>query len=256
LKKVAGRFATLYVFCKGRKNVNRNKQNFIVLAISFFLSTSLVAQTGDHRVSTVFAVLTKSLDSKSAIPGQTLELRTLSDVVVNGEVVIPRDSKILGRVIQVTAKGKDGSQSAMAVVIDKAVKKDGAEINLQAIITAVAAPRDSSLPSDPTYGMMRSNEPKMVGARPSGAASSGELSSSSKAASTAAVATAELKGKMDEPFSLNEESQGAIGYEGLSLSWGLASPPPLTIFTSKNKNLKLEAGTQMLLRMVPPQLPK
>ena len=204
-------------------------------------SRGTCSATVRHRYAPVLASLTKSLELKSATVGQELTLRTLGDVAVNGQVVIPRDSKILGRVTQVTAKGKDGLQSAMAVVIEKAVKKDGAEINLQAIIAAVAAPKDSSLPSDPTYGMMRSNEPKMVGVRPSGSSSSGELSASSKATSTAAVATAELKGRMDKPFLLDENSQGAIGYEGLSISWSLASPPPVTIFTTKNKN-PLPAG--------------
>jgi hypothetical protein len=229
----------------------------MLLVLSFLFSTPSIAQSRKSPpVSTVFAVLMDSLEAKKATVGEQLILRTASDVVVNGELVIPTGSDILGHITDVTSKGRDGTQSAMALVIEKAVKKNGAEILVQAIIAAVAAPRDTSLPSDPTYGMMRSNEPKMVGVRPSGAANAGELSAGSKATSTAAVATAELKGRMDEPFFLDENSQGAIGYEGLSLSWSLASPPPVTIFTTKSKNLKLLAGTQMLLRMVPPRLPK
>ena len=73
--------------------------------------------------------------------------------------------------------------------------------------------------------------------------------------STAAVATADIKGRMDEPSLLNENSQGAVGYEGLSLSWHLIAPPPITVFASKGKNVKLEAGTQMLLRIATPQVP-
>src|SRR2546426_6599318 len=62
--------------------------------------------------------------------------------------------------------------------------------------------------------MMHSNEPKMVGSRASTTASSGELSASSKASSNAAVATANLKGSMDA-LRLDENSQGALGYEGV-----------------------------------------
>jgi hypothetical protein len=102
--------------------------------------------------------------------------------------------------------------------------------------------------------MIHSNEPKMTGGGASSAASGGTLSPSSKASSSAAVATADLKGRIDEPFLLDEKSQGAVGYEGLSLSWGLASPPPFTVFACKSKNMKLESGTQMLLRMAPPRL--
>src|SRR5207245_8268584 len=216
----------------------------LVALVSLF-STSLIAQTPSQpRVSTVLAVLTKALESKSASVGQELSIRTISEVQVNGEVVIPRDSKLVGHVSEVVTKGKDQPQSILAIVIDKAVRADEVEIPLQAIIAAVAAPQDNSLSSDPTYGMMHSNEPKMVGARPSGAAGTGELSASSKAGSTAAVATAGLKGRMDEPWLLKEDSQGALGYEGLSLSWRLDSIPPGTDFSCKVKNVTLEAGTQ------------
>src|SRR5260370_25696160 len=102
--------------------------------------------------------------------------------------------------------------------------------------------------------MMHSNEPKMTGSGVGAVAGTGTLPPSSKASSPAAVATADLKGSVEEPFSLDENSQGAVGYEGLSLSWSLASPPPFTVLASKSKNLKLEAGTHMLLRMVPPRL--
>jgi hypothetical protein len=227
------------------------------LALISLFPISLIAQTPSQpRVSTVLAMLTKSLESKSASVGQELTMRTISEVVVNGELVIPRGSKLMGHVSEVATKGKDQPQTVLVIIIDKAVRANEAEIPLQAIIAAVAAPQNNSLSSDPTYGMMRSNEPKMVGVRPSSTSSAGELSPGSKAGSTAAVATADLKGRMDEPWLLNENSQGALGYEGLSLSWRLAAPPPATVFSSKGKNVKLEAGTQMLVRMATPRLPR
>ena len=234
--------------------MNKNPRRCKCLAFIFLFSISLMAQTGDSpRVSTVLAVLTKTVESKSATADQELILQTMSDVAVNGKVIIPKGSKLVGHVSGAATKGKDEPQSVLAIIIDKAVATGGREIPLQAIIAAVAAPR-SSLSSDPTYGMMHSNEPKMVGAGPGLAANSGTLSAGSKAGSTAAVATAELKGRMDEASLLNENSQGAVGYEDLSISWHLMVPPPVTVFASKGKNVKLEAGTQMLLRMAPPRL--
>jgi|ERR1051326_611735 hypothetical protein len=226
------------------------------VAVSIFSLAVMAQNRGSAQVSLVFAVLTDSIETKSATVGQEFVLQTMSDVVVDGEIVIPKGSKILGHVSQAVTKSKDRPESALAIVIDKAVKKEGNEIPLQAIIAAVAAPTDNSLSTDPTYGMLHSNEPKANGAGAGAASRSGELSASSKANATAAVGTADLKGPMDQPFSLKQDSQGAIGYEGISLSWGLASPPPFTVFTTKNKNLKLAAGTQTLLRMVPPRLPK
>ena len=237
--------------------VNRNWRTGKFLLLSFLVSTSLIAQTGNSpQVSTVFAVLTKSLESKNATAGQEIVLRTVSDVVVDGEIVIPKGSKILGHITQANTKGKNRSLSVMAIVVDRAVKEDGTETPVQAIIAAVAAPKDGSLSSDPTYGMLHSNEPKMTSSGLGAVAGTGTLPPSSKASSTATVATADLKGRMDEPFLLDENSQGALGFEGLSLAWGLASPPPFTVFASKSKNLRLETGTQMLLRMTPPRIAK
>ncbi len=233
--------------------MNKNRWDCNFLSVTFLFSISLMAQTGDSpKVSTVFAVLTKTVESKSATVDQELILRTINDVMVNGKMIIPKGSKLVGHVSEVATKGKDEPQSVLAIIIDKAVETGGREIPLQAIIAAVAAPR-SSLSSDPTYGMMHSNEPKMIGSGAANAASTGTVSSNSRAGSTAAVATADLKGRMDEASLLNENSQGAVGYEDLSISWHLMVSPPITVFASKGKNVKLEAGTQMLLRMAPPR---
>jgi hypothetical protein len=235
--------------------VNRNNPACKLLALLLLFSTSLIAQTGNQtRVTTVFAVLIKTMESRSASVGQELNLRTISDVVVNGEIVIPRESRLVGHVSEVATKGKEEPKSVLAIIIDKAIMANGGEIPLQAIIAAVAAPQDKDLSSDPTYGMMHSNEPKMVAASPGSASSSGGLAAASKAGSTAAVATANLKGALDEPSVLTEDSQGAVGYEGISMTWHLMAPPPVTVFASSGKNVKLEAGTQMLLRMATPRL--
>ena len=87
--------------------MKRNRRAYKLLAVSFLLSASLMAQTGNSPpVSSVFAVLINSLESKKATAGQELILRTVSDVVVDGEIVIPRDSKMLGHITQVINKEK------------------------------------------------------------------------------------------------------------------------------------------------------
>jgi len=206
-------------------------------------------------VSKVFAVLSRSLDTRSAAIGDEFALRTLNDVVVDGELVIPKGSNLLGRVAGVIRKGKDEAKTVLAIKLENAKVERGREIAVQGIVVAIAAPR-KSLDTDPTYAMMHSNEPKMVGSGARGTVTSGSLPASSKANSTAAVATAEMKGGPDPALVLTEDSQGAAGYEDVSLSWLLAFPPPLTIFTTKGKNLQLEAGTQVLIRMASPRLPK
>ena len=233
----------------------KQKKVFVSIAYSVTFLVLLIAPEASAlandqpSVSTVFAVVLKRLDTKNASVNQELTLRTITDVTVNGIVVIASGSTVVGHVVESATKGKESQQSILAIVIDKAVLENGRQIPLQAIIAAVAAPQDSALPADPTYGMMHSNEPKMVASGPR----AGDLSASSKADSTAAVSTAKINGEMRKGLLLNTDSNGAIGFSGLSLTWRLDSPPPVSVFSSNNKEIKFEAGTQVLLRMAPPR---
>jgi hypothetical protein len=234
------------------------KQPYIpIFALIVLCAVSVSAQTSSVQpeVSNVIAVLTGSVETKTAHVGDEVFLNTISDVFVDGAIVIPRGSKLTGHLSEVLLKSKDQPESVLAFSVEEASLRSGVNIPLQAIVAALAAPRKDSLATDPTFGMLHSNEPKMVGGA-SSAAGSGNLGASSKANSNAAVATANLQGKMDQPTILDKDSQGALDLEGLNITWRLLSPPPLTVITSKSKNLKLESGTQMLLRMAPPRLPR
>lgn len=224
------------------------------MSVIALLLTLYQPASAQAPVSSIFAVIVKRLETKTASVDQEVTLRTISDVVVDGIVVIPSGSRVVGHVVEVATKGKGSEQTIIVVVIDKAVLENGKEITLQGIIAAVAAVQDTSLTSDPTYGMMHSNEPKMIPTGPSSNARPGELSPSSKADSNAAVATTRINGEMRKNLLLNEESQGAIGFSGLTLSWRLTTPPAVTVFSSNRKEIKLEAGTQVLLRIARPEL--
>ena len=222
---------------------------YFLIVLALIAPEATVLANEQAAVSTVFAVVLKRLDTKNASLNQELTLRTITDVILDGVVVIPTGSKVVGHVVEFATKGKESRQSLLAIVIDKAMLENGRQIPLQAIIAAVAAPEDGALPSDPTYGMMHSNEPKMVASGPR----AGDLSASSKADSTAAVSTAKINGEMRKGLLLNTDSNGAIGFSNLSLTWRLDSPPPVSVFSSNNKEIKFEAGTQVLLRMAPPR---
>ena len=222
---------------------------YSLIFLGLIAPEATVLANDQPAVNTVFAVVLKRLDTKNATLNQELTLRTITNVILDGVVVIPTGSTVVGHVVEFATKGKESQQSILAIVIDKAVLENGRVMALQAIIAAVAAPEGGALPSDPTYGMMHSNEPKMVatGSR------AGDLSASSKADSTATVSTARINGEMRKGLLLNTDSNGAIGFSGVSLTWRLDSPPAVSVFSSKNKESRLEAGTQVLLRMAPPR---
>ena len=101
------------------------------------------------------------------------------------------------------------------------------------------------LSEDPFYGMNHSSEPTQR---------TGNAAATSIASSGAAVQTAILKRKNDPKSNLQEDSSGAIGIDGLKLNWVLDKRPATTVMTAKKKNFKLASGTEVLLRMAPPQM--
>ena len=61
------------------------------------------------------AKLSSSLDAKKNKPGDRVEAQTISDVKQGGNVVLPKGSKLIGRVTQVQARENGQNQSALGI---------------------------------------------------------------------------------------------------------------------------------------------
>jgi hypothetical protein len=103
------------------------------------------------EVLPVFAQLMGSLDSKSAKPGDPIELRTQEKMKIADGTEIPKGTKIIGRVTSVVAHGKGSENAQMAVEFDHAVLKGGQSVAIRSEIQWVAPP-----PSASTADMLRS----------------------------------------------------------------------------------------------------
>src|SRR5258705_4507463 len=84
------------------------------------------------------AQLTHSLDSKKAKPGDVITAQTTTPVKVDGRVVIPNNTKLVGHVTRASARAKGDTDSVLAVQFDRAVLKDGREMPLQVALQAMA----------------------------------------------------------------------------------------------------------------------
>jgi hypothetical protein len=208
-----------------------------IIAVSFMLLLLTLAAAAQHA-AIGFCALNQTLDFKTAKAGDKIALHLTRDLVVDGKTLLPRGAALSATVVE----AKDGN--ALSLVLDKATLKTGQEVPLMGIIAAVAAP-PGDLSSDPFYSMNRSAE---VTQR------TGNASVSSQASSGAAVQTAKLKGENAANSNLREDSSGAIGIDGLKLNWILDKAPATTVITAKKKNFKLPSGTEVLLRMAPPQM--
>lgn len=199
---------------------------------------ALTLATAGQQAAIGFCALDQTLDFKTAKAGDKIALHLTRDLVFNGKTLMQRGAALSATVVD----AKDAN--AVSIVLDKATSKSGQEVPLLGIIAAVAAP-PGDLTSDPFYSMNRSSEPTQR---------TGNVSVTSQASSGAAVQTAKLEGENHPKSNLQEDSSGAIGIDGLKLNWVLDKPPATTVMTTKKKNFKLSRGTEVLLRLAPPQM--
>jgi hypothetical protein len=84
--------------------------------------------------------LSKKIDSKDAKVGDEVDAKTASDVRLADGTRVPRGSKIVGHVTDVTAKSHDNHDGRVAFTLDHVVLKDGHQIAIHAWMQAIAAP--------------------------------------------------------------------------------------------------------------------
>jgi hypothetical protein len=199
--------------------------------------------------------LTKSIDAKKAKAGDQVEAKVTEDLKANnGEIIVPKNTEVVGRVTEVQARNKEQKESEVAIAFDHAVTKNGSDVILPMSIQAVIAPSylaagsntggaegTGQLPSTGGSGMSTANSGRAAGmgetpAQASAPPTGGDLPS---AAQTGIKARQPITGK----------TQGVLGIENLNLS--TANPTQGSVLSSEKNNVKLESGTLILLRVNP-----
>ncbi len=221
--------------------------------------------------TTVNAILSKSLDSRNCKPGDQVVAKAAADVKSEGKVVIPRGSKLIGHVTEARTRANGEANSAVGIVFDHAVLKSGQQVQMNSVVQAIAAAH-ASAPGVETDSMMnssagmaaqstgavRSTGGGLVNAVGSTAgAATGTLSSVSAGATSTIDSTASIAGGVGHNAAigstLNSSSTGVIGLKNLSLATDSASSTSASVITSTGKSVRLDSGTQMMLRVVEKQ---
>ena len=189
--------------------------------------------------------LDKTIDAKKAKAGDPVLVKTLDEMKSGGEVVAPRGSKITGHLVAASAHEK-GSASRLEIAFDK-FDMQHTEVPMKATVQALAKPaaNPSMAAGDtnpaPSGGAMstspRGGMPQGGGAgQPGVAPNAGSMGSPSGASGGAP--------SQSDKISLNAE--GVEGMPELLLTPG---PAQDSVLTSEKHNVKLESGTQMILRV-------
>src|SRR5713226_3922707 len=111
-------------------------------AASSNTSTSTSAKSGHSSASlsngtAMNAALSQPVDAKKNKPGDQVTARTTEATKSGGKVVIPRGTKLIGHVTECKQRSKEEKESALGIVFDKAILKNGQEIPLNVTIHAL-----------------------------------------------------------------------------------------------------------------------
>lgn len=199
--------------------------------------------------------LTKTVDAKKAKTGDEVVAKVAQDMKTStGEVLLPKDTKVIGHVTEAQARSKEQKESQLGITFDHAVMKSG-DVQLPMSIQAVIAPPSNTPGNNAGYDQ---SAPASAGGTASGGGMGGARTGSSSVSpqsqsqpSTSMPAPnpeAKEGGSTGERPPITGNTQGVVGISNLKLE-AAQNAAQGSLMSSEKNNVKLESGTFMLLRV-------
>jgi hypothetical protein len=190
--------------------------------------------------TTVLVELTKPLDAHKAKPGDEVAAKVTEDVKSDGKVVLPKGSRVVGKVTQAQGRAKGQDESVLGLVFDSAILKDGTQVPISFAIQAVAN-SSAAMAQAALDAQGASTSISMANNAPGGGAAGRPGLGSQAQGAAGADLHAGNAASTDHAGALTPSSQGAIGLPGFTLSGAL--------ITSSDHNVRLERETRFVLRV-------
>lgn len=194
----------------------------------------------------VTAELTKSLDSKRAKVGDEVDARITSEAKLPDGTTLPRGTKLIGNVVDVTAKSKQEKNSRIVISLNRAVLKDGKQVPVRSSITSVTAP----VQSDPSMAMSPGGAPS-GGATASASGGSGGATAPSTPSITAPT-TGEAQSTTGGTLN-GASDRVAVGNKPNVMLSAPNTPDSAGILEAQGDNVALESGTKLTVNIIPTQ---
>jgi hypothetical protein len=204
----------------------------------------------------VQAELTKPVDARKNKPGDEVVAKTTQDMKSNGHVVLPKGSKIVGKVTQAQARSKEQHESQLGVAFDHAILKDGTQVPVAFAIQAMSSSQAAASIADDS-AMESMNAGSMAAASGAGStrgvlggvtSTAGNVVNTAGTTAGATLHTANATG-LGANGALTSSTQGVVGMPGMTLSSVASnSTGASSVLSSKSSNVRLDSGTRMVLR--------
>ncbi len=196
------------------------------------------------------AKLLSSLNAENAEVGDEVILKVTNSIKQDGEVVVPKGTRLIGRVTEVKRKSKDDKSSKLSMIFEKLQNKSlSAPINASIVSIASAA---GNLQAGDMFGSSASGRSSSSGTA-SGGSGGGLLGgATSTAGSVLGATTGAVGGVSDTVGGTVHGTRPAVGrtLKGIRLSQGLnVNAEGSSTLSAENKNIKLNTGTRFRLQL-------
>lgn len=210
-------------------------------------SSSAGQTSGDQHV--VAIELNKSLDAKKLKAGDPVKAKTTGILQFSNGMMVPIGSTVQGHITEAVVRSKGVEQSSLGIAFDTVVFKEG-QVPVKATIQAVAAPPEWPINNPGNQNGRIGGPPVMSpgsypgGAGPIGGNPTGPGNPNSGYPPPSSGQPQSPSGQPDTMGSprLTAQSTGVVGMQNVTLQ-------PNSVLTSSGKDLKLDAGTEMVLRV-------
>jgi hypothetical protein len=241
------------------------KLRAIATALTSFAAAWLLAQTPSSVPAQpeaspgVVAQINRDLNVRKLKAADRITAKVLQDLVLGGKIVIPRNSKLIGRVAEAQATSQADSVARLALVFERVDLKDGGTLSLHGVIQALAPPMydpflEGIMASSSPYAGPQSGHPATGGTGQSNVPTP-TVSSDPRKSGAAGLEQRKQgledagkrrpSGPQGPRGALMASSHGVFGYPGLTLR----ATEPVPVLVSVGHNIDLEKGTQIVLRL-------
>ena len=198
--------------------------------------------------------LTTSIDAKKVKTGDEVVAKVTMDLKTNsGEIVVPKDTKVVGHVTEAQTRSKEQKDSQVGIIFDRAVLKNGGEMQMPMSIQAIIAPQGSNSGNANNGNDQSTASPS---ANASGASSNGGRAPGMGGtpppvpnASTGGNTRTDSSTAANAHEPITGKTEGVVGLRDLKLATTAGAASQGSVVSSEKNNVKLESGTFMLLRV-------
>lgn len=203
--------------------------------------------------------LTKTVDAKKVKTGDEVVAKVTMDMKTQtGQVLVPKDTKVIGHVTEAQARHKDEKESQLGIAFNQAVLNNQ-QVQLPMSIQAVIGQENNNNNNNAAADNGGGGAPAPSAGGSSGSAMGGGHSSSmgsGQSQSPNAPSTGggtpsgndETQAAGSRRPQINGQTQGVIGISNVTLSQA-SNNQQGSVLTSEKNNVKLESGTMLLLKV-------